>query len=176
MQKNPRTCVLLKRTDAQPCVFDAHKGKIPFFNSSSVFAFKQAIEQMLFQLLVSIPWKISGFGIRIVALLLFSLLLFALSLFAITLFSLRSLLFRSSLFCSSLFRCALFCSKSLTSHYRATVSNLLLSLFKKKKLWVNCSCCSLQKNNHEWFAPVTLDIWTTLSKLFSSLFKKEQNK
>ena len=55
----------------------------------------KALEQMLFQLLVSIPWKISGFGIRIVALLLFSLLLFALSLFAITLFSLRSLLFRS---------------------------------------------------------------------------------
>ena len=76
-------------------VFDAPKGKIPFFSSSSVFAFKQAIEQMLFQLLVSIPWKISGFGIRIVALLLFSLLLFALSLFAITLFSLCSLLFHS---------------------------------------------------------------------------------
>ena len=172
-------CVLLKRTDAQPCVFDAHKGKIPFFSSSSVFAFKQAIEQMLFQLLVSIPWKISGFGIRIVALLLFSLLLFALSLFAITLFSLRSLLFRS--FALHSFALRSFAVHSFAQNHSHHITEPLWAICschssKKKKLWVNCSCCSLQKNNHEWFAPVTLDIWTTLSKLFSSLFKKEQNK
>ena len=36
-------------------------------------------------------------------------------------------------------------------------SNLLLLLFSKEWPWANRSCCSLQKNNCEWFASIAHD-------------------
>ena len=121
---------------------------------------------MLFQLLVSIPWKISGFGIRIVALLLFSLLLFALSLFAITLFSLRSLLFRS--FALSLFTLLLFALSLCT----------LLLKITHITLQSHCEQFALvtlqKKKNSEWIALVALYKRTTMSDLLLSLLTYEQ--
>ena len=118
---------------------------------------------MLFQLLVSIPWKISGFGIRIVALLLFSLLLFALSLFAITLFSLCSLLFRS-------FALHSFALRSFAVHSFAQNHSHHIT----EPLWAICSCHSSKKKNSEWIALVALYKRTTMSDLLLSLLTYEQ--
>ena len=118
---------------------------------------------MLFQLLVSIPWKISGFGICIVALLLFSLLLFALSLFAITLFSLCPLLFRS-------FALHSFALRSFAVHSFAQNHSHHIT----EPLWAICSCHSSKKKNSEWIALVALYKRTTMSDLLLSLLTYEQ--
>ena len=118
---------------------------------------------MLFQLLVSIPWKISGFGIRIVALLLFSLLLFALSLFAITLFSLRSLLFHS--FALHSFALRSFAVHSFAQNHSHHITEPLRAI---------CSCHSKKKKNSEWIALVALYKRTTMSDLLLSLLTYEQ--
>ena len=148
-------------------VFDVYQGKIPFFSFSSVLLWNKLKNKCCFSCLSQYLRKFQGWEFSLFTLLLFCSLLLHSCFFALSSFTLHSFALPSFTVHSFAQNC---------SYYRATVSNLLSSLFKKEQLLANCSYRSLQMSDRNWFAPVALDIRTTLSKLLSLLFKKEHYK